>query len=601
MRRSSVQVHRSLTAATAAMAVLLGLVAFAPTTPAAGAVPDLPGGALAVWGGNTYGQTDVPAGLDGKTVTAVAAGLYHSLALTDDGVVTAWGWDGDGTGLSDVPASLDGNAVTAIAAGMYHSLALTQDNQLVGWGSTSYGKTVLPDSLAGKTITAIAAGTFHSMALTSDGTVTAWGGNNYGQTQVPISLRAKTVVAIAAGYAYSLALTSDGTVVSWGANGGDWQTQPPASLVGKTVVAIAAGDFHSLALTDDGEIISWGYDATGQTDVPASLDDKTVTAIAAGRADSFALTSDGTITAWGLDDEGQLDVPVGLEGRRVTAISAGLYHTIAISSEWVPPEAFSTIPIPALTGTARVGETLTADPGTHAPTPDTLAYRWYADDTVIPGATAATLVLAPAQVDALISVKLTATKVGYYDAVATSSRVGPVAQRNRPSLSLEATKTTLRRGQSTTLTWASTDADEVTAGGAWTGARTTAGARKVAPTTIGTSTYRLAAANPTGTTTSQVRIKVTRPATRLKVTTPSRATRAGTRVKVTTRGLDPRERFTLRVGKLKIRVTGRADAKGAVTLRVKVPTASRTGRYTVKVVGDQPDRAGATRLRVVRR
>ena len=60
--------------------------------------------------------------MEGKTVTAIAAGGYHSLALTDDSILTAWGYDGDGQ--TTVPASLEGKTVTAIAAGGFHSMAI---------------------------------------------------------------------------------------------------------------------------------------------------------------------------------------------------------------------------------------------------------------------------------------------------------------------------------------------------------------------------------------------------------------------------------------------------------------------------------------------
>ena len=74
----------------------------------------------------------MPATLDGKTVTAIAAGDGHSLALTTDGTITAWGWNDFGQ--ATVPGTLDGKIVTAIAAGELHSLALTDDGTLTAWG-----------------------------------------------------------------------------------------------------------------------------------------------------------------------------------------------------------------------------------------------------------------------------------------------------------------------------------------------------------------------------------------------------------------------------------------------------------------------------------
>ena len=45
------------------------------------------GGTVLVWGGNTYGQTNVPNGL--SNVVAIAAGGWHNLALKSNGKVTA--------------------------------------------------------------------------------------------------------------------------------------------------------------------------------------------------------------------------------------------------------------------------------------------------------------------------------------------------------------------------------------------------------------------------------------------------------------------------------------------------------------------------------
>ena len=49
---------------------------------------------MVAWGDNDEGEIDVPAGLD--HVVAVAAGWYHSLAVTSAGQVIAWGSTADG-------------------------------------------------------------------------------------------------------------------------------------------------------------------------------------------------------------------------------------------------------------------------------------------------------------------------------------------------------------------------------------------------------------------------------------------------------------------------------------------------------------------------
>src|SRR5437762_1014581 len=100
---------------------MLGLVSGLLATTAAAATAST--GTVVAWGLDDDGQTDVPAGLSG--VTAIAAGLFHSLALKDDGTVVAWGRDIEGQ--TDVPSGLSN--VTAISAGGYHSLALVGATQ----------------------------------------------------------------------------------------------------------------------------------------------------------------------------------------------------------------------------------------------------------------------------------------------------------------------------------------------------------------------------------------------------------------------------------------------------------------------------------------
>jgi hypothetical protein len=181
-------------------------------------------------------------------VAAIAAGVWHSLALRDDGTVVAWGCGIEDRGQCSVPSNLAG--VTAVDADYSHSLALKSDGTVVAWGClgpsfANRGQCSVPSGLAG--VTAIAAGQVHSLALKSDGTVVAWGcsGADFGQCNVPSGLAG--VTAIAAGEFHSVALKGDGTVVAWGCGSVDaGQCSVPDGLSG---VSSIAGDYnHSLAL-----------------------------------------------------------------------------------------------------------------------------------------------------------------------------------------------------------------------------------------------------------------------------------------------------------------------------------------------------------------
>ena len=117
--------------------LLAGLCAVSAGPSAVPVAAGPPTGAVIAWGDNTYGQTDVPAGLSG--VTAISAGGGHNLTPADGTVV---GWGDDTWGQIDVPAGL--SDIVAISAGGGFSLALKSDGTVVAWGRDDYGAIDVP-------------------------------------------------------------------------------------------------------------------------------------------------------------------------------------------------------------------------------------------------------------------------------------------------------------------------------------------------------------------------------------------------------------------------------------------------------------------------
>ena len=254
-------------------------------------------GSVLAWGQNNYRQCQVPAGLE--NVVSVAAGYYHNLALRLDGKVFAWGargsnFDDKNRGQTDVPQDL--TDAVAIAAGPEYSMALHADGTVVSWGN---GPTV-PPGLSG--VVAIAAGARHGLALKADGTVISWAANDNVGTQVPDGLT--NVISIAAAGSKSFALRSDGSVIGWG---DIYRTvQLPTQ-----VTAISASYMHLLYATTAGEVrtIRTHYDQSsvncyGCVSAPENAEN--VIELAAGQSFNIALKKDGSIDAWGRDDNGQL-------------------------------------------------------------------------------------------------------------------------------------------------------------------------------------------------------------------------------------------------------------------------------------------------------
>jgi alpha-tubulin suppressor-like RCC1 family protein len=273
-------------------------------------------GKVYVTGLNNYGQLGLGdntnrntfmevSSLNDKYITAVALNNDYSLTLSDSGKVYAAGRNSNGNlGLGDTidrntfteVTSLDGKNITTIAAGLLHSLALSDDGKVYAAGRNNLGQLGLDNitnsytfteisSLSDKNITAVAAYSDSSFALSHNGKVYAAGKNDHGQlglgdtvnhtafTEVT-SLKGKKIVAIAVSTFHTLALSDDGKVYAAGRNHigqlgfddkiGSDNFRKVSSLNDKYIIAIKVGDYHSLALSDEGKVYAAGTNNNGQ-------------------------------------------------------------------------------------------------------------------------------------------------------------------------------------------------------------------------------------------------------------------------------------------------------------------------------------------------
>ena len=357
------------------------------------------GGGVKCWGYDNYGQlgdgatTQRPAPVDvtGLTsgVVAVAAGYYHTCALTSSGGVKCWGYNsygqlGDGT---TTTRSLSGDVtgltsgVAGLTAGYYHTCAVTPEGGVKCWGRNSSGQLgdgtttqrTMPVDVIGlaHAVSAVAAGSDHTCVLATDGGVQCWGSDAYGQLGVGGNSRLLTAAdvlaltggmsALAAGYSHNCVVAVGGGVKCWGANGngqlGDGTTTTRATPAGVSGLAggvskLALGNSHSCALTSGGGAKCWGYNSYGQlgdgtttqrtTPVDVTGLTSGVVAVAAGYYHTCALTSGGGVKCWGYNSYGQLgdgtttqrSTPVDVSGLTsgVVALTAGYYHTCAVTS-----------------------------------------------------------------------------------------------------------------------------------------------------------------------------------------------------------------------------------------------------------------------------
>lgn len=254
-------------------------------------------------------------------VTAVSAGTNHSVALKSDGTVWSWGSNtygrlGDGTTTTrNTPVQVKGNGgtgfltnIVAVSAGGQHTLALSSDGTLWAWGYNYNGQlgdgtTVnrstpvqvkAEDGIGNlSNVAEMSAGNSHSLVLKRDGTVRSWGSNSSGRlgngttasSSIPVQVKGiggtgvlSHIISVSAGNSHSTALKSDGTAVGWGYNYygslGDGTTttrttpvqvrNAAGTAIMTGVVAIQSGNYHTAAITSEGKIWTWGYNYYGQ-------------------------------------------------------------------------------------------------------------------------------------------------------------------------------------------------------------------------------------------------------------------------------------------------------------------------------------------------
>ena len=357
--------------------------------------------------------------MEGKAILSVTSGFWHSVALLADGTLLSWGLNQSGmlgngtTNYGEFPAPVDqtgvlaGKRVVAIAAGNVHTLALTSDGLVAAWGANGSGQlgdgTTTPrnapvlvntlGALAGKFVVGISAGYTHSLALCSDGTVVAWGEGTSGQmgnggassSPVPVTvtvtgtaLEGRTPIQVSAGTSHCMALCSDGTAVSWGSNSyGQLGISPSANpvylaravftgagsaLQGKTLKSISSGAAEATGLCTDGTLVAWGLFSgngnAGSETIPVlvsaatALSGKTIVAHSARSNNKSALCSDGSLVGWGYNAEG--GVGDGTFDERVTPAALA-------TSVLLPGEKFSSV---AQAATSAHGLAVIASPQT---------------------------------------------------------------------------------------------------------------------------------------------------------------------------------------------------------------------------------------------
>lgn len=252
----------------------------------------------------------------GSPVRQVAAGDWHGLALTESGMVWAWGSNRSqqcgikhkSSGGQQPQTAVDPETqtivvptlvvldteMTQVAAGRSHSLALSKVSQQVySWGNSIYGQCGqttrrtpqaprVIDSLRELTIAKIAAAGNHNLALTMGGRLFSWGQQSEGQLGLgqacvaqpkPRLVSELDFVAIVAGQEYKRIQQQDKDIGS--SSEADKPPTAPLESMLKSIpriVDVFAGPSYSVALSSSGHAYCFGSNDAGQLGLPTPLD-----------------------------------------------------------------------------------------------------------------------------------------------------------------------------------------------------------------------------------------------------------------------------------------------------------------------------------------
>eukprot|EP00300_Choanocystis_sp_HF-7_P023930 c25324_g1_i1.p1 GENE.c25324_g1_i1~~c25324_g1_i1.p1 ORF type:complete len:662 (+),score=114.62 c25324_g1_i1:30-2015(+) len=246
---------------------------------------------------------------EGQGFCSICKGSFHTVAVSCYGDLFTWGAR---SGLKDPegpmrppyePVRLDvnGERVIEIACGENHTLILTEDRNVYAFGQSSYGRlgldvnsdeivrvndpvqlpSLTKESLQNDPICHITAGGKSSFAITESGKMYVWGANDQGQLGTGIV--SDQVVApqlvdspihacdVAAAQEFTIASDDQGDFWSWGAGepkpvrfGQAPSVQSFFSIFEPRISQVAAGQFHAAILTDGGNVVTYGYNRFGQ-------------------------------------------------------------------------------------------------------------------------------------------------------------------------------------------------------------------------------------------------------------------------------------------------------------------------------------------------
>ncbi|KAF1920888.1 regulator of chromosome condensation 1/beta-lactamase-inhibitor protein II [Ampelomyces quisqualis] len=211
-----------------------------------------------------------------STVRAQGQGLWGELGYGED--ITSIGTDGDLSAALQI--TLPGRVID-FAAGVWHYVAILDDGSVYGWGKGRVGQ--LGEQLSGKVgqPTKLENIPFKPQRVVCGLDFTYLVGHPSTGEHIILGKDKNKIISsmphnihgwkdIGATWQAIFVLLDNGKLIAWGRNQ-MWELIPPAlPLIDK----IAVGSEHILAVTQDGKLISWGWGKHGNCGNLANLKDK---------------------------------------------------------------------------------------------------------------------------------------------------------------------------------------------------------------------------------------------------------------------------------------------------------------------------------------
>lgn len=218
-------------------------------------------GSVYAWGDNEEGQLGIGhntsqvepcliATLHGKKIVQVSGGIAHTLALTKDGEVYSWGWNNRGqlglgffqnTTQPTLVRELWAEKIVQISAGASHSLALTENGKVYAWGKNDSGQLGIGYNVNQETpklvkglskVEKVCTGGNSFLALIRGGNLYVWGSSIVGQLglgedsgdentpQLLTALNSEVIIDVSGQLGHFVAIAKSGNVYSWGSGNG---------------------------------------------------------------------------------------------------------------------------------------------------------------------------------------------------------------------------------------------------------------------------------------------------------------------------------------------------------------------------------------------